>query len=153
EVPDDLAAVLGRMLAKDREQRYPDPATVAVALAPWTHEPVPPPTTEELPPLCPAAGGPPLPPTSNLSPAAPELLPTSQSDGESASEIAPDTPASGDASPVARENHLMPVSTSAATAIATLPKQEPKEAIQERSSRDTDPAIEPANTLSALPVF
>jgi serine/threonine protein kinase len=36
EVPDELEAVLDRMMAKDPKQRYQIPAEVAAALAPWT---------------------------------------------------------------------------------------------------------------------
>src|SRR5205807_2376181 len=35
EVPEELAAVVARMLAKDPADRYQTPAEVAAALAPW----------------------------------------------------------------------------------------------------------------------
>jgi serine/threonine protein kinase len=57
EVPDGLAAILATMMAKDRAQRYPIPAAIVEALAPWTRTPVPPPSADEMPQLCPAAGG------------------------------------------------------------------------------------------------
>lgn len=37
EVPEELVAILGKMLAKDLRQRYQKPAEVAEALEPWTH--------------------------------------------------------------------------------------------------------------------
>jgi serine/threonine protein kinase len=57
EVPEGLAAVVNRMAAKKAEQRYPTPAAVVEALAPWTQTPIPPPRPEEMPQLCPAARG------------------------------------------------------------------------------------------------
>jgi serine/threonine protein kinase len=55
EVPEELAAVIGRMMAKDPAARYPVPAAVVEALDPWTEQPVPPPPEEEMPRLCLAA--------------------------------------------------------------------------------------------------
>jgi serine/threonine protein kinase len=57
DVPEGVAAVVARMLAKDPRQRYQEPAEVAEALTPWA-EPVPPPTDAEMPHLSPAARGP-----------------------------------------------------------------------------------------------
>jgi serine/threonine protein kinase len=57
EVPDALAAVVEKMMAKGPEERYQSPAEVVEALAPWTQEPVAPPPEEEMPRLCPAARG------------------------------------------------------------------------------------------------
>jgi serine/threonine protein kinase len=54
EVPDGMAAVLARMMEKHPDARYQTPAEVAAALAPWTAEPLPPPTDAEMPRLCPA---------------------------------------------------------------------------------------------------
>ena len=55
DLPAGLAAVIEKMLAKKREDRYATPAEVVAALAPWTGQPVPLPTAEEIPPLSPAA--------------------------------------------------------------------------------------------------
>jgi eukaryotic-like serine/threonine-protein kinase len=55
EVPEEMAAVLARMMAKDPAQRYATPAQVVAALAPWTRTPIPPPPAEEMPRLCAAA--------------------------------------------------------------------------------------------------
>jgi serine/threonine protein kinase len=57
EVPEDLAAVLDRMMAKEPALRYQSPAEVVAALSPWTAEPVPPPPEHEMPRLSPAATG------------------------------------------------------------------------------------------------
>jgi len=55
DVPQGLAAVVGRMMAKDPARRYPVPAAAAEALAPWTRTPILPPLEEEMPRLDPAA--------------------------------------------------------------------------------------------------
>jgi hypothetical protein len=55
EVPEEMAAVLARMMAKDPALRYATPAAVVAALAPWTRTPIPPPPAEEMPRLCAAA--------------------------------------------------------------------------------------------------
>jgi serine/threonine protein kinase len=44
EVPEELARVMEKMIAKAPEQRYPTPLEVAEALAPWTQNPPIPPT-------------------------------------------------------------------------------------------------------------
>jgi serine/threonine protein kinase len=54
EVPDELAAVIARMIDKDPCRRYQMPAVVIEALMPWTTVPVPPPTEMEMPRLSPA---------------------------------------------------------------------------------------------------
>jgi serine/threonine protein kinase len=55
DVPEDMAAVVARMLAKDPRERYQTPAELAAALDPWAAVPVPPPRDDEMPQLCPAA--------------------------------------------------------------------------------------------------
>ena len=60
DVPEEMAAVLEKMMAKDPAARYQTPVAVAEALAPWTTTPIPPPPESEMPQLSPAAmGGPP----------------------------------------------------------------------------------------------
>jgi serine/threonine protein kinase len=54
DVPEGLAAILHRMVAKDPVQRYQTPAEVVEALAPWTQTPIPAPPEKEMPQLCPA---------------------------------------------------------------------------------------------------
>jgi serine/threonine protein kinase len=53
EVPEELARVVERMMAKRAESRYPSAADAAEALEPWCRAPIPPPPAEELPQHCP----------------------------------------------------------------------------------------------------
>ena len=68
EVPEGLAAVIDRMMAKEPAERYPTPAAVAEALAPWTQSAIPPPPPEEMPELV-------APPPGASDAAAPPALP------------------------------------------------------------------------------
>jgi serine/threonine protein kinase len=55
EIPEELAAVVEKMMSKDRDQRYQDAAAIGAALTPWTQTPVAPPPAAEMPQLSPAA--------------------------------------------------------------------------------------------------
>jgi serine/threonine protein kinase len=55
DVPDGLAAVVARMMAKDPKARFQTHAQVAAALDPFLPDEVPPPGPDEMPELCPAA--------------------------------------------------------------------------------------------------
>ncbi len=57
DVPEELAAILEKAMAKDPAGRYQTPMEVAEALAPWTTAPIPPPPDAEMPQLSPAAMG------------------------------------------------------------------------------------------------
>ena len=57
DMPDDLIAVLDRMMMKDMAQRFQTPAEVMAALSNWVTTPIPPPSDRELPNISPAAGG------------------------------------------------------------------------------------------------
>src|SRR5262245_2578657 len=57
EVPPELAAVILKMMHKDRAQRYQTPAEVAQALEPFTQTAIGPPPDAEMPQLSPAATG------------------------------------------------------------------------------------------------
>ncbi|MFO0846044.1 MAG: serine/threonine-protein kinase [Gemmataceae bacterium] len=49
DVPDGLIAVLDKMMAKEKGDRYQSPLEVADALEPWTQTEIPPPPEEEMP--------------------------------------------------------------------------------------------------------
>ncbi len=55
EVPEGLALVVAKMMAKDPAHRYQTPAEVAAELAKWESDFVPLPAAEEMPQLSPAA--------------------------------------------------------------------------------------------------
>ncbi|HKI35698.1 MAG TPA: serine/threonine-protein kinase, partial [Gemmataceae bacterium] len=57
EVPDGLAALIERMMAKDPAQRPQTPQQIADALAPFTQSAIGPPPDQEMPHLSPAALG------------------------------------------------------------------------------------------------
>jgi serine/threonine protein kinase len=61
DVPEEIAAIIEKAMAKDPAQRYQTPMAVADALAPWTTTPIALPPEIEMPRLSPAAmgGGPP----------------------------------------------------------------------------------------------
>jgi serine/threonine protein kinase len=55
DVPEGLAAVIEKMMAKDAAHRYQVPGELVEALAPWTQTAIPPPPEEEMPRLSRAA--------------------------------------------------------------------------------------------------
>jgi len=55
DVPEGMAMILDKMMAKDLRNRYQLPEEVESALMPYTASPIPPPTANELPVLSPAA--------------------------------------------------------------------------------------------------
>jgi eukaryotic-like serine/threonine-protein kinase len=57
EVPEEIAAVLAKMMAKKPEERYQTPAEVMAALTPWASMPIAPPSESEMPQLSPAVLG------------------------------------------------------------------------------------------------
>ena len=58
EVPEDLVAIVAKMMAKDANARYATPAELLVSLAAWVQTPIAPPAEREMPQLSPAAAGP-----------------------------------------------------------------------------------------------
>jgi serine/threonine protein kinase len=58
EVPEEIAAIIEKMMAKDVIQRYQMPQEVADELAPYTQTAIPPPPAEEMPQFSLAAMGP-----------------------------------------------------------------------------------------------
>ncbi|MBN9117785.1 MAG: serine/threonine protein kinase [Planctomycetes bacterium] len=57
EVPDEIAAVVEKMMAKNPADRYQTPAEVMAALSGWMSTPIPPPADREMPTLSPAVAG------------------------------------------------------------------------------------------------
>jgi len=52
DVPDDVVAVVNRMMRKHPGERYQTPGEAAAALERWAHDPPPPPSAEEMPKRC-----------------------------------------------------------------------------------------------------
>jgi eukaryotic-like serine/threonine-protein kinase len=57
QIPEAVARVVARMMAKKPEDRYQSPCELADALLPFTQTPIPPPPDEEMPTLSAAAQG------------------------------------------------------------------------------------------------
>src|SRR5262249_16619584 len=55
DVPEAVAKLVEKMMAKNPWYRFRTPAAVVQALAEYTRPPIPPPPVEEMPKLCPAA--------------------------------------------------------------------------------------------------
>ena len=53
ELPDDLIAIVERMMAKDPSRRFATPAELMATLSPWVATPIPPPADREMPTLSP----------------------------------------------------------------------------------------------------
>lgn len=54
EVPEELAVIVAKMMARDPVLRYATPSEVIDALAPWTQTPIAPPSASEMPDFSPA---------------------------------------------------------------------------------------------------
>jgi eukaryotic-like serine/threonine-protein kinase len=57
EVPEEVVAVVSKMMAKKPEDRYQLPAEIMAALTPWASMPIAPPPVREMPQLSPAVSG------------------------------------------------------------------------------------------------
>lgn len=57
EVPEEVVAIVTKMMAKKPEDRFQTPAEVMAALAPWASMPIAPPAEREMPQLSPAVSG------------------------------------------------------------------------------------------------
>jgi serine/threonine protein kinase len=56
-VPEELIAIINRMMAKESADRYQTSVEVHADLAPWLETPIPPPPEQEMPRFCPALRG------------------------------------------------------------------------------------------------
>src|SRR5262249_13372094 len=72
DLPEGLSAVIDKMIAKERGQRYQSPLEVAQALEPWTAAPIGPPPEAEMPAPGPSSNdsGPQSPSSSERTPGA-----------------------------------------------------------------------------------
>ena len=57
EVPEEVAAIVAKMMAKNPDHRYLTPSEVMAALASWASTPIAPPPEREMPQLSPAISG------------------------------------------------------------------------------------------------
>jgi serine/threonine protein kinase len=57
DVPDAVAGIVAKMMAKKPSDRYQSPAELIAALQPWVAVPIPPPSDQEMPVLSPAVAG------------------------------------------------------------------------------------------------
>lgn len=57
EVPEEIAIIVEKMMAKEPARRFQTPGELLAVLAPWVTSPIPPPTEKEMPQVSPAAGG------------------------------------------------------------------------------------------------
>jgi serine/threonine protein kinase len=132
EVPEGLAAIVEKMLAKDPAHRYQTPMAVADALAPWTTTPIPPPPESEMPQLSLAAMAPPLTGDASM---APGSRPSAGADSSSGARRmwqvpgGPITPPTG-ASKGAASNPPRSPPTGPSTPQASAPREGPRPALR-----------------------
>ena len=58
DVPEEIVAIVERLMKKEASARYQTPGELMAALSPWVQNPISPPSDKELPRLSPAAAGP-----------------------------------------------------------------------------------------------
>jgi serine/threonine protein kinase len=124
DAPEELVAVIDRMMAKDPALRYQTPQAVADALEPWSRQPIAAPPEEEMPRLSLAAMG-----TTNT--------------GEANSPAQPVAPSSGMASPAPRKTWQVPATPSTRT-----PSPPPKAPATEPSAPDRAAATAPTGPVA-----
>lgn len=131
EVPDEVIAIIDKMLAKNPADRYQTPAEAVAALAPWVSAAIyPPPERETLPPS--ETGGPGL-STASISPGAPRPAPMAPGAPMPAAAPAPSAASSERQSSVPRGRASTRVSPTADTA----PLRKPKRAAEVAERRAT----------------
>jgi len=123
EVPDGLAALIERMMAKDPAQRPQTPQQIADALAPFTQSAIGPPPDQEMPHLSPAALG--LPGTEAApAPSTPAAAPGPPSSGQRKNWQVPTT--SGPRPPTAVGPPPRPAGSSGPAAPPPAPPKPPR---------------------------
>jgi serine/threonine protein kinase len=134
EVPEEVVAVVDKMMAKEAGQRYQSPKGVMEALEPMTRTPIPPPPADEMPRLCAAAmgpstpaegsGGSPSPPATGMpSPAPRKSWQVSASPSSRVPISAPPSPPAS--SPSSRDKPAAPPKTARDSGVGTLTKPAP----------------------------
>ncbi len=151
EVPEQLAAVIGKMMEKDKAKRYQTPAEVAEALAPLTTRPIPPPPEVEMPRLSPAAS---MPAVAEVSVGAAAPAPAGPAARPVMPAAAPVMPA---AAPVARvaAQPVAAMPQPAARSQANQPTPDPRRVATpppRPQQQSTMPPRPPAPTSPAVPV-
>jgi serine/threonine protein kinase len=139
DVPDGIVSIIDKMMAKDAAQRYPTPAAVAEALAPWTQTPIPPPPDNEMPQLSLAAMGGAM--------------------GDSGVGSGTKSPSSGDLGPTPRKMWQVASTATPAPPISPAPRTPatpptpPSSPREVRTSRPASPPPAPATApLSSAPI-
>ncbi len=156
DVPEELVAILEKMMAKDPSQRYQTPMAVAEALAPWTQTPIPPPPEKEMPQLSLAAPGTgPTPDSGSGSGSRPtangERSPTPRKQwqvGSTSGTLPVVTPSE----PISDVKRPAPASAPPATAPVTkgpppLPPNPPVRPSMSPAPRRSQPAVQPSPTI------
>jgi serine/threonine protein kinase len=88
EVPEEIVAIVDRMMAKEPAKRYQTPSEILAALGPWVTTPIPPPADKEIPQVSPAAGGGPTAPLAGNR----GLMSSGQKTSDHARGFSPDAP-------------------------------------------------------------
>jgi serine/threonine protein kinase len=143
EVPEEIVAIVDRMMAKEPAKRFQTPAELLVSLAPWVTTPIPPPSEKELPQVSPAAGG--------LGAAGGNRVPATRSNGPGT----PDAPTVVASSPANTPTQPIPQLPNFATAphagmspqtTAQLPITNANHAVWESLDTDTPQALSRGDT-------
>jgi serine/threonine protein kinase len=153
DVPAEVQAIIDKMMSKEPEQRYQSAGEIAVALSPWTAEPIDPPSESEMPRLSPAvtgsgafAGGM-TPPSGPGSGSAKKIW---QVTGGPPSPLpVPGSPSETVAASTTPSNHIVPAKMSAfsppaSTSASPSPRPQTRAAAAAPPARSIKPATTPA---------
>jgi eukaryotic-like serine/threonine-protein kinase len=141
DVPAELIAVIDRMMAKDAKERYPTPAAVAEALAPFTQTPIEPPTADEMPRRSLAA----------ITPGSPSqvLLPTTPSPRTVPSDLIRNRTASGTMAAVKPAGPKTPAPAGPMTPVPAGPRSKRLPAAERRPEPEPEPEFRPRRKKKA----